>query len=231
VAVELYQQVVELYGTLRDMDRMAKVYGELGSAYREMGRLELSTRYSQKSIAIHEMLRDHFSTAMAENNLALALMNMSDYSAAEQHLERSVSLLDQIGRSRGKSHVLLSLSELYLNRGDLDKAEEFGLGGLELAHKMGERATEAEAHQWLGRAAAEREDAETTDREFQAAIGMLEKLNLSERLMRAHALYAEILEDRGDMEAANRHLKKVLAASRPDLVAHRRERAEHAALA
>ena len=39
-----------------------------------------------------------------------------------------------------------------------------------------------------------------------------------ERLIRAHATYAQILEDRGDLQAANQHLKEVVALNRPDLI-------------
>jgi tetratricopeptide (TPR) repeat protein/DNA-binding XRE family transcriptional regulator len=218
-AVSGYEEVVELLGSLRDMNRMAKVYGDLGMAYREMGKLELSARYSEKSIAIHEMLRDQQSVALAENNLALALMNMRSYSAAESHLQRSLQILESIERERGKSHVLLSFAELHYDRGELEKAQDFADQGLQLARRMNERATEAEAHQWLGRVAAAAGNAEATDREFGSAIELLRKLNLAERLVQAHAAYAQILEERGDLMAANHHLKEVLASSRPDLVA------------
>src|SRR4030088_2155706 len=62
-AVRMFEDVVERLGPLRDMNRMAKVYAELGMAYREMGQPQLSARYSQKSIALNEMLRDQYSTA------------------------------------------------------------------------------------------------------------------------------------------------------------------------
>jgi len=218
-AVSRYEEVVELLGSMRDMNRMAKVYGDLGMAYREMGKLELSARYSEKSIAIHEMLRDQQSIALAENNLALALMNMRSYSAAETHLNRSLQIFDSIDRERGKSHVLLSFAELHYDRSELDKARDFATQGLELSRRLQERATEAEAHQWLGRVAAAGGDAETTDAEFGSAIEILQKLKLRERLVQAHAAYAQILEERGDLQAANHHLKQVLAASRPDLIA------------
>jgi tetratricopeptide (TPR) repeat protein/DNA-binding XRE family transcriptional regulator len=217
-AVRGYEEVVELLGSLRDMNRMAKVYGDLGMAYREMGKLELSARYSEKSIAIHEMLRDQQSIALAENNLALALINMRSFSAAESHLTRSLEILESIDRERGKSHVLLSFAELHYDRGELEKAREFASKGLSLARKLRERATEAEAHQWLGRVAAAEDNAEATDREFGSAIQILQSLKLGERLVQAHAVYAQILEERGDLQAANHHLRKVVAASRPDLV-------------
>jgi tetratricopeptide (TPR) repeat protein/DNA-binding XRE family transcriptional regulator len=217
-AVPMYEDVVERLGPLRDLNRMAKVYAELGMAYREMGQPELSARYSQKSIALNEMLRDQYSTAAAENNLALALMNMSNYTSAEEHLDRSIEIFDGLGRDRGRSHVLLSYAELYFASGRLDAAERSGAEAQELAASLNERPAEASAHLWLGKVAAARGDVETTDREFATAIAMLEKMNLAERLMQTHATYAEILEQRGDHQAANQHLREVVALSRPDLL-------------
>jgi tetratricopeptide (TPR) repeat protein len=171
-----------------------------------------------KSIALNEMLRDQYSTAAAENNLALALMNMNNYTSAEEHLDRSIEIFDGLGRDRGKSHVLLSYAELYFMSGRFDAAERSGSEAQELASSMKERPTEANAHLWLGRVAAARGDAKTTDQEFATALSMLGKMNLAERLMRAHATYAEILEQRGDLQGANQHLREVLALSRPDLL-------------
>ena len=217
-AVSLYQEVVERLGPLRDMNRMAKVYADLGAAYGEMGQPELSARYCQKSIALHEMLRDQYSTAFAENNLALALMNMQNYASAEEHLDRSIEIFEGLGRERGRSEVLLSYTELHLLRGQLDAAEKTGEEALEMSSRLQERATEAQSHEWLGRVAAARGEHDRTDAEFALAITKLADLNLVERLIRAHATYAQILEDRGDLQAANQHLKEVVALNRPDLI-------------
>jgi tetratricopeptide (TPR) repeat protein len=217
-AVLLYEDVVKRLDVL-DLNRMAKVFGELGMAYRELGRPELAASYSQKSIALNEMLRDRYSTAAAENNLALALMNMSNYSSAEEHLDRSIELFDGLGRDRGRSQVLLSYAELYFSSGRLEAAERSGTEAQELAANMKERPTEANAHIWLGRVASARGDAKTADEEFTTAISMLESMdNFAERLIQAHATYAEILEQRGDHQAANQHLREVVALSRPDLL-------------
>jgi len=164
------------------------------------------------------MLRDRYSGGMAENNLGLALLNMHQFEAADEHLSRSLELLEEIGRERGKGNVLLSVAELDLARGRLGEARAAAEEGLELASRLGEKATEADAHLWLGKIAAEAGDEQATDREFTAALAQIEKLGLTERLVRAHTAYAEILEERGDVSAAHQHLKQVLALSRPDLI-------------
>jgi hypothetical protein len=71
----------------------------------------------------------------------------------------------------------------------------------------------AEAHVWLGRVAAAEQDDSAADAEFQMAFGTLEQLGVRERLLRSHVLYAEILEARGDLAGANRHLRQAIAAS------------------
>ena len=63
---------------------------------------------------------------------------------------------------------------------------------------------------WLGRIAAERGEDARVDAEFGAATGILEALGASERLSRCHVQYAELLEKRGDLVAANQQLRLAL---------------------
>lgn len=216
-AITRYEEAVQLLGPVRDLHRLALTYTDLGAAYRETGQADIAARYLQKSVALNEVVNDRRSLAMAENNLALALMNLSDHASAQSHLDRAIEIYEEVGVERGKGHVLLSLCELKLKLGSLEAADDSARRALEVAARVGERATEAEAHQWIGRVAAARGDALTTDREFQAAIALLQQMGLAERLIRAHAAYAELLEERGDLAAANHHLKEVVASSRPDL--------------
>jgi tetratricopeptide (TPR) repeat protein len=217
-AVRIFEVTAAKLGPMKDMKKIAIVYGDLGWAYRELDNPELAARYAQKSIALHDMLRDRYSASMAEDNLARALLKLDRLDAAEQHLNRSLDLLNEIGRERGKGNVLLSVAELGLARGRVEEARAAAEEGLDLAARLGERATEADAHLWLGKIAAERDDREATDREFALALEQMAKLSLTERLVRAHAAYAEVLEDRGDVAGANQQLKQVLALSRPDLI-------------
>ncbi|GAC1656866.1 MAG: hypothetical protein NVS9B1_13190 [Candidatus Dormibacteraceae bacterium] len=230
-AIRVHELSLERLGPLHDMNRLAKTYGELGIAYRALGQHELSAKYSQKSIALHEMLRDRRSLALINSNLAMAMLNMNNVAGAEEHLKRSLELFEEVGVERGKSHVLIGMAELKLAKGLLRQAHDFSAQALTAASRNGERATEAEAHQCMGRVAAAEGDDDLCDREFRAAIGELEGLGLTERLIKAHATYAEILEERGDLVGAHQHLKQVVAASRPDLMAGRRERIEQAQLA
>jgi len=47
-AVAIYEATVDKLGPLKDMKRIAMVYGDLGWAYRELGKPELASRYAQR---------------------------------------------------------------------------------------------------------------------------------------------------------------------------------------
>ena len=129
----------------------------------------------------------------------------------------------------GRSNVLLSLCELSLQEGFDAHARELAEQALDLATRLDERPNVAEAHVWLGLVADKQGDHAGTDREFSIAFAELATLELDERVLRCHGVYAELLERRGDMEQAYVHMKKAFAASRPGLLQKDSEESEDTA--
>ena len=225
-AIAAYERAIEVGGAVFDLRRAAKMYGGLGMAYHEVGTVEIATRYTMRSVALLEVLRDRVALARSENNLALVLMARGDLAGARVHLDRSLELCDEADLEFGRSHVLLSLCELAMEEGEVDRAHELASQALELAERLEEVASIAEAHVWLGRVADRRGEHARADREFDEAIHGFEALGMRERLLRCHGVYAEILERRGELAKAYVHMKEALQASRPGLL--RREQEEEA---
>jgi tetratricopeptide (TPR) repeat protein len=223
-AIAAYEEAIEVGGAVFDLRRAARMYGSLGIAYHETGSVEISTRYTMRSVALLEVLRDRVALARSENNLALVLMARGDLAAARTHLDRSLELCDEADLEFGRSHVLLSLCELAVQVGDVDRAEELATQALELAERLEEGASVAEAHVWLGRIADSRGDHARVDREFDAAIHGFDTLGMRERLLNTHGVYAEALERRGELARAYVHMKEALQASRPGLLRREQER-------
>jgi len=218
MAMELYKEAIEVAGSLQDLRRLALSYHGLSYAYREMGQTEAAMRYAQRSVALLEVLRERVSLARIENELGLLMMAKGDHAGARRHMDRALELTDETDLEFGRASMILSLSELSLQEGNFDAAAELAEQGLRMAEKMGEGATVAEAHMWLGRVAEQRGDDEAVDREFELALAGLSTHGMTERLLRCHGMYAEILERRGDLKKAYVHMKKALSASRPGLL-------------
>ena len=223
-AVAAYQAAIDIGGPVVDLGQVARVYSGLGSAYHDLGQVEAAARYAIRSVALHEVIHDRIALARWENNLALVLMARGDIATARRHLDRSLELCDESDLEGGRSRVLLSLCELSMQEGKVDEAHERARQALELADRLDEGASVAEAHVWLGRIADQRAEHEVVDREFELAIGGFEALGMRERLLDTHGVYAEILERRGELAKAYVHMKEALQASRPGLL--RREQEE-----
>ena len=218
-AVEYYSLAVDVAGDLKDLSRVGKMYNDLGIAYEHLGDLQRSRAYAQKAITIHELLHDRIAVARAENNLGLVYIRQGDLEKARQHLTRSLSICDEAGIEVGRSHVLLSLAELDFSGNDPDGARRRALEALELAQRSHEVASQAEAHEFLAKLAEAMREEDVADREFTSAISVLRAHGLADRLVTCHARYAQMLERRGDRNAAFEQLKLAMASARPDLAA------------
>ena len=232
LAISAYQEAIAAAGTLYDLRRLALMYGGISDAYRETGQVDAAARFANRSIALLEVLRDRLNLARAENNLGLIMLARGDRNQAREHLDRSLGLYEETELEIGRSNVLLSLCELSLHEGHVENAAEMAQQALDLATRLDERPNVAEAHVWLGLVAEHRGDKTEVDREFNVAFAELTKLELHERLLWCHGVYAEVLERRGDMEQAYVHMKKAFARSRPGLLQREGEdTAETASLA
>jgi len=198
-----------------DLQQLSLVYSGLSLAHQEMGQLNEATRYAQKALTIHETLQDRLSQARSLNNLGFMLIRIGEFAAARKHIDRALHIFDDEGVETGKAEFLMSLAELEVAQNDLDSGSRIAAQALELATRIGETSTSAEAHTLLGRVAARTGFDADADREFEAALAAAESAGPGPRLTQVHEAYAEILEARGDLVKANRHLKNALAASRP----------------
>jgi tetratricopeptide (TPR) repeat protein/DNA-binding XRE family transcriptional regulator len=213
-AIAAYEEAIEAGDIVKDLRRLSLLFSGLSLAYKETGHLSQAGHYAQKAIAIHETLNDRVSLARSENNLGLMLLHEGDTRKARVHLERALQLFKDTGIENTRAPVVLSLSELALAESDLEGAERFANEALEVATRHSEDVWAAQAHVSLARVAQARGDQATVDAEFDAAFNLLEASPGGDRLSRAHGAYAELLEARGDMSGAIRHLKRALA-SRP----------------
>jgi tetratricopeptide (TPR) repeat protein len=216
-AIEAYQKAVDVGGDLLDLSRMAKMYNDLSIAYRCMNRIDEARSSAIRSIEVHELLNDRLSIGRAETNLALILLRDGRPLDAQQRLVRALGIFIETKQDHGRSIIHLALSESALSQGNLDEAVSQATDALVLAESLNERASLADAHELLARIFAARKDWSACDREFNAAILILEDLGVPERVARIHALYAKNLESQGKSAKARLHWRRAVEAEHPDL--------------
>jgi tetratricopeptide (TPR) repeat protein len=210
-AIQAYEEAIAAADNVQDLQTLSLFYSGLSLSYESTGQLERAGHFAQRALTIHETLNDRLSLARSENNLGLLLLHGGNPTGAEPHLERAMRLFEEGGVEIGKANIMLSVVELELTKHELDRADQLAAAALELAGRMGESATAAEAHFWLAQVAEARGDASVVDAEFAAALSDVTLAGGAERLARYRAAYAEILEGRGNIAAANQQLKLALA--------------------
>jgi tetratricopeptide (TPR) repeat protein len=206
-AISFYEQAIVRAGPLFDMRRQAKLRGDVACAYRELGQLDQSILHATRSVEMLQTIRDYVSLARSENNLGLTFMSCGDFRSARRHMERSLELCHTTHLEVGRSHVLLSLCELNALEHNYLQARDFAQQALDYAERLGEASSVAQAHLWLGEVAASLSEPEVADAEFELAIAQLTRTGEAEELVRCNALYAEILERRGELHRAYEHMK------------------------
>lgn len=212
-AIETYEKAIAAGDVVQDLRRLSLMYSGLSLAYQESGEVSEATRYAQKALTIHETLNDRLSLARTLNNLGFMLFRLNELGPARHHIERAIQIFDDEGVETGKGDFLANLAEVELAEGNVERAYQLATNAAELSSRLHESAIEAQAFALLGRIAARSSDDDAADSHFEAAVAAAESLGPGPRLSRIHEAYAEVLEARGDLAAANRHLKRALAAS------------------
>jgi tetratricopeptide (TPR) repeat protein len=216
-AMEAYESAVEVSGQVRDLERMAQIYDGMSLALQGVGNLQAAVRAAQRALALTNVRQNQVSLARAENNLGHLLMRVDRWAEAEEHLQRSLRLCEEAQITVGKCHVVLSIGHLRFLQEDYRAAEAAMVEAAELAEATGERLTLALAKQWLGRVYARMGQHRESDRCFLSAISILSDPAAGSRLAECHSLYAQVLDDRGDVQAAVQHWRTASKIWQPAL--------------
>jgi len=214
-AIEVYEEATAAGASFLDLRRLSYIYGNLSLAYQETGQFAHAGHYARKAMAIYETLQDRVQIAIAENNLAMLILRQGDVAAALRHAEQSLRLAEQLTVETCKPNILLTLSEIELSLTEYELARHYAQAAIQVADRLGATTSSGEAHHWLGRIAAARGDEAKTDAEFAIAFQKFDEGRATDWQARGHAMYAEILEARGDLPAANQQLRLALAAIGP----------------
>jgi HTH-type transcriptional regulator, quorum sensing regulator NprR len=225
-AMAAYESAVEASGQVRDLERMAQIYDGMSLAMQGVGNLQGAVRAAERALALTGVRQNQLSLARAENNLGHLLMRMDRWDEAEEHLQRSLRLCEEARITVGKCHVVLSIGHLRFLQRDYRAAAAAMLEAAELAEANGERMTLALAKQWLGRVCARMELHRDADRCFLSAISILSDPAAGSRLAECHSLYAQVLDDRGDVQAAIEHWRAASKIWQPALGHEESEKAD-----
>ena len=215
LAISYYEAAVAASSQVNDLLQLAKMHHGLGIAYQRLQNPATARGHLDKALALYSIESDLSAVYRVENDLGNLLLREGHLDAAERHFLNALAGADklQINR-RGRGFIVANLGEVCLRSGRRQEARRYLEDALGMGEAFGERIVVAEASMLLGRLEEGLGCPELADDHYRTAIRALEVVDMPNRLRDCYVEYAQVLESRGDMQAAYRQLQLAMAAEK-----------------
>ena len=219
LAIGHYQAAVEAASAVKDLLQLAKMHHGLGSAYQQLRQPATARQHFDKALSLYSIESDLSAVYRLENDLGNLLLQEGQVDSAERHFLTALAGAEELSiNRRGRGFILANLGEVCLKKSRLDEARRYLNQALEVGEAFGERIVLTVAEVLLGQLEELLGNAQAADHHFLEAIRILDELVMPNRLRDCHLAYAQVLEDRGDLRTAIRHLRLAAEIGRAEAV-------------
>jgi len=214
-AVTFYHKALEtLEGMKRDTKSFAEKYIEIGERYKSVGKLAMAREYITRSLALYEMRDEQRLVGLTHQHLGKALEKQNDFDGAEKEYREAITIEQELGDDVAASLCYTSLAELLLKRGKADEAEKEGQKALASAKASQDVVTQGQALIALAQIRHDAKDYAGADKLFTEALELLDSSNAHEIAAAAYSRYANLLEQRGEVQRSLSAFKKAFEHQR-----------------
>jgi tetratricopeptide (TPR) repeat protein len=214
-AVTFYNKALEtLDGMKRDSKSFAEKYMEIGQRYKSVGKLAIARDYTTRSLALYEMRDEQRLVGLTHQHLGKALEKQNDFDAAEKEYREAITIEKELEDDVAASLCYTSLAELLLKRGKVDDAEEEAQKALASAKASQDVVTQGQALMALAQIRHDAKDYAGADKLFTEALELLDSSNAHEIAAEAYSRYANLLEQRGEVQRSLSAFKKAFEHQR-----------------
>jgi len=175
-AIAFYQQSLELWEKIGDVQGKAATLHCLAIIYADQGEVEKAIAFYQQSLELWEKIGDVQGKAATLHCLAGIYANQGEVERAIAFYEQSLELKEKIGDVQGKAATLHQLAGIYANQGEVEKAIAFYEQSLELEEKIGNLQEKAATFVMLGQLLAAQGDFDQALNYLQQSLEILQHL-------------------------------------------------------
>lgn len=208
-AIAFYHRALEMVDALnRDTRSYAQKYMDISYHYKSVGRLLMARDYAMRSLAIYEMRDEQRLVGLTHQRLGKTLERQNKLDDAEQEYRMAINIERELNDEISASGCLTSLAELLLKRGKIEEAEQKAQESLNFARSSKDAQTQGQALIALAQIRHQQSDFTSADTYFNQALELLDTSNSHELAASAYFRYANMLEERNEVQRSLTAIKK-----------------------
>lgn len=208
-AVSFYHRALEVFdGLNRDSKSFAQKYMEISQNYKVVGKLTMAREYAMRSLALYEMRDEQRLVGLTHQRLGKTLEKQNDLDEAEKEYRRAIVIEHDLNDAVSASTCHTSLAELLLKRGKAEEAEKEAQEALTFARVSGDAQAHGQALIALAQLRHQAKDYAAADKLFTEALDLLDSSHAHEITAGAYFRYANLLEERGEVQRSLNAIKK-----------------------
>ncbi len=208
-AIVFYHRALETLEVFsRDSKSFAQKYMEISQHYKVVGKMVMAREYATRSLAIYEMRDEQRLVGLTHQRLGRAFEKQSNFDGAEQEYRQAIAIESELNDEISASVCHTALAELLLKRGQMQEAEHEAQEALGFARSSSDAQTQGQALIALAQIRHQQNDFKDADDLFIQALELLDASGAHEIAASAYFRFANLLEERGEVQRSLSAIKK-----------------------
>lgn len=208
-AITFYHRALEMLNSIdRDSRSFARKYMEISQHYKALGKMTMAREYAMHSLAVYEMREEQRLVGLTHLRLGKALEKQNDLENAEKEYRQAIAIERDLNDEVSASICHTGLAELLLKQGQLEEAERQAQEALNYARSSLDAQAHGQALITLAQVRHQAGDFEVADQYFTQALELLDASNAHEIAASAYFRFANLLEERGEVQRSLSAIKK-----------------------
>jgi signal transduction histidine kinase/uncharacterized protein HemY len=212
-AMEYFHRSLILSQELGDVRSQAIAEGNIGDVYFHLGGYVSALDVYQKSLSLFQKISDRYGEASSLSNIGSVYDKLGDSQTALAFQTDALSLFRNIAYPAGEINALLAFGTLYERTKNYDEAKTCFQDAAFLAHRIGDRYSEADSLYHQGILLLSSDTSFSSDYQdsillLKTALSLAEKIDARELIYKSHKALSEIYKRCGEFETALKHYEE-----------------------
>ncbi len=208
-AITYFHNAIDMLNAMNhDSKSFAQKYMQISQHYKSIGKIVMARDYAMRSLALYEMRDGQRLAGMTHQRLGKTLEKLDNLDEAEREYHHAIAIERELNDEVAASICYTGLAELLLKRDKVEEAEREAQEALAFAQSGADAQTQGQALIALAQIRHKKGDFVAEDEFFTKALTLLEAESADDIAAGAYFRYANMLEERGEVQQSLTAIKK-----------------------